>query len=165
MSKKLYIETYGCQMNVADSEVVASILKDSGYTVTETLNEAELILINTCSIRENAEQRIWNRLDAIRSVKRKNPGTVVGVIGCMAERLKENLLESDKLVDIVVGPDAYRGLPQLVGLAESGHKGVNVLLSREETYADIAPVRMDRSGVTAFISIMRGCNKPCAPIV
>jgi len=162
MSKKLYIETYGCQMNVADSEVVASILKDSGYTVTETLNEAELILINTCSIRENAEQRIWNRLDAIRSVKRKNPGTVVGVIGCMAERLKENLLESDKLVDIVVGPDAYRELPQLVGLAESGHKGVNVLLSREETYADIAPVRMDRSGVTAFISIMRGCNNMCA---
>lgn len=162
MSKKLYIETYGCQMNVADSEVVASILKDSGYTVTETLNEAELILINTCSIRENAEQRIWNRLDAIRSVKRKNPGTVVGVIGCMAERLKENLLESDKLVDIVVGPDAYRELPQLVGLAESGHKGVNVLLSREETYADIAPVRMDRSGVTAFISIMRGCNNMCS---
>jgi tRNA-2-methylthio-N6-dimethylallyladenosine synthase len=162
MSKKLYIETYGCQMNVADSEVVASILKDSGYSLTETLNEAELILINTCSIRENAEQKIWNRLDAIRSVKKKKPGTVVGVIGCMAERLKENLLESDKLVDIVVGPDAYRELPKLVGEAETGHKAVNVLLSREETYADIAPVRMDHSGVTAFISIMRGCNNMCA---
>jgi tRNA-2-methylthio-N6-dimethylallyladenosine synthase len=162
MSKKLYIETYGCQMNVADSEVVASILKESGYTLTETLNEAELILINTCSIRENAEQRVWNRLDAIRSVKRKKPGTVVGVIGCMAERLKESLLESDKLVDIVVGPDAYRELPGIVGEAESGHKGVNVLLSREETYADIAPVRMDHNGVTAFISIMRGCNNMCA---
>jgi tRNA-2-methylthio-N6-dimethylallyladenosine synthase len=162
MSKKLYIETYGCQMNVADSEVVASILKDSGYTLTETLNEAGLILINTCSIRENAEQRIWNRLDAIKSLKKKKPGTVVGVIGCMAERLKESLLESDKLVDIVVGPDAYRELPKLVGEAESGHKAVNVLLSREETYADIAPVRMDHSGVTAFISIMRGCNNMCA---
>jgi tRNA-2-methylthio-N6-dimethylallyladenosine synthase len=162
MSKKLYIETYGCQMNVADSEVVASILKDSGYSLTETLNEAELILINTCSIRENAEQRVWNRLDAIRSFKRKNPGTVVGVIGCMAERLKEKLLESDKLVDLVVGPDAYRELPRLVGEAESGHKAVNVLLSREETYADIAPVRMDQSGVTAFISIMRGCNNMCS---
>jgi len=149
-------------MNVADSEVVASILKDSGYSLTETLNEAELILINTCSIRENAEQRIWNRLDAIKSLKRKKPGTVVGVIGCMAERLKENLLESDKLVDIVVGPDAYRELPKLVVEAESGHKAVNVLLSREETYADIAPVRMDRSGVTSFISIMRGCNNMCA---
>jgi tRNA-2-methylthio-N6-dimethylallyladenosine synthase len=162
MSKKLYIETYGCQMNVADSEVVASILTESGYTLTETLNEAELILINTCSIRENAEQKIWNRLDAIRSVKRKNPGTVVGVIGCMAERLKENLLESDKLVDIVVGPDAYRELPKLVAEAETGHKAVNVLLSREETYADIAPVRMDHNGVTSFISIMRGCNNMCA---
>jgi tRNA-2-methylthio-N6-dimethylallyladenosine synthase len=162
MSKKLYIETYGCQMNVADSEVVASILTESGYTLTETLGEAELILINTCSIRENAEQRVWNRLDAIRAVKRKKPGTVVGVIGCMAERLKENLLESDKLVDIVVGPDAYRELPKLVSEAETGHKAVNVLLSREETYADIAPVRMDHNGVTAFISIMRGCNNMCA---
>jgi len=162
MSRKLYIETYGCQMNVADSEIVASILKDSGYTLTEALSEAELILVNTCSIRENAEQRIWNRLDAIRSVKRKKPGTVVGVIGCMAERLKESLLESDKMVDIVVGPDAYRDLPRLVAEAESGHKAVNVLLSREETYADIAPVRMDHNGVTAFISIMRGCNNMCA---
>jgi tRNA-2-methylthio-N6-dimethylallyladenosine synthase len=162
MSKKLYIETYGCQMNVADSEVVASILTESGYTLTETLGEAELILINTCSIRENAEQRVWNRLDAIRAVKRKKPGTVVGVIGCMAERLKENLLESDKLVDIVVGPDAYRELPKLVSEAETGHKAVNVLLSREETYADIAPVRMDHNGVTAYISIMRGCNNMCA---
>jgi tRNA-2-methylthio-N6-dimethylallyladenosine synthase len=162
MSKKLYIETYGCQMNVADSEVVASILKNSGYTLTDTLTDAELILINTCSIRENAEQRIWNRLDAIRSVKRKKPGTVVGVIGCMAERLKEKLLESDKLVDLVVGPDAYRELAKFVEEAESGHKAVNVLLSREETYADIAPVRMDHNGVTAFISIMRGCNNMCS---
>jgi tRNA-2-methylthio-N6-dimethylallyladenosine synthase len=149
-------------MNVADSEVVASILKDSGYSLTESIDEAELILINTCSIRENAEQRVWNRLDAIKTLKRKKPGTIVGIIGCMAERLKEKLLETEKLVDIVVGPDAYRGLPALVEEAEAGHKGVNVLLSREETYADISPVRMDRNGVTSFISIMRGCNNMCA---
>jgi len=162
MSKKLYIETYGCQMNVADSEVVASILGESGYSVTENLSEAELILINTCSIRENAEQRIWNRLDAISSLKKKKPRIIVGVIGCMAERLKEKLLETEKLVDIVVGPDAYRELPSLVAEAGAGHKAVNVLLSREETYADISPVRMDRNGVTSFISIMRGCNNMCS---
>jgi tRNA-2-methylthio-N6-dimethylallyladenosine synthase len=162
MAKKLYIETYGCQMNVADSEVVASILSDAGYSVTDTPGDAELILINTCSIRENAEQRVWNRLDVIRSIKRKKTGLIVGVIGCMAERLKEKLLETDKLVDIVVGPDAYRELPVLVSEAGAGHKAVNVLLSREETYADISPIRMDRNGVTAFISIMRGCNNMCA---
>jgi tRNA-2-methylthio-N6-dimethylallyladenosine synthase len=160
--KKLYIETYGCQMNVADSEVVASILIGSGYSVTKNINEAELILINTCSIRENAEQKIWNRLEAIRSVRKKNPGTVVGIIGCMAERLKEKLLETERIVDLVVGPDAYRELPALVEEAESGQRAVNVQLSREETYADISPVRMDRNGVTAFISIMRGCNNMCS---
>lgn len=149
-------------MNVADSEVVASILSDSGYKLTDTINNAELILINTCSIRENAEQRVWGRLDFIKNLKRKKPEIVVGVIGCMAERLKEKLIETDKLVDIVVGPDAYRGLPLLVAEAESGNKGVNVLLSREETYADISPVRMDKNGVTSFISIMRGCNNMCA---
>ncbi len=149
-------------MNVADSEVVASILVDSDYSVTENLAEAELILINTCSIRENAEQRVWNRLDAISSLKKKNPRIIVGVIGCMAERLKEKLIETEKLVDIVVGPDAYRQLPMLVMEAGAGHKAVNVLLSREETYADISPVRMDRNGVTSFISIMRGCNNMCA---
>lgn len=162
MSKKLFIETYGCQMNVADSEVVASILGDTGYSVTENINEAELILINTCSIRENAEQRVWNRLNTIGSIKKKRPGTIVGIIGCMAERLKEKLLETEKIVDIVVGPDAYRELPSLVEEAEAGQKGVNVILSQEETYADISPVRMDRNGITSFISIMRGCNNMCA---
>jgi len=162
VSKKVYIETYGCQMNVADSEVVASILTDSGFKITDKINEAELILINTCSIRENAEQRVWGRLDSISHLKKRKAGVVVGVIGCMAERLKEKLLETDKLVDIVVGPDAYRELPSLITEAESGHKGVNVLLSREETYADISPVRMDLNGVTAFISIMRGCNNMCS---
>jgi len=162
MIKKVYIETYGCQMNVADSEVVVSILEKSGFLLTDIIQNAELILINTCSIRENAEQRVWGRLDVIRNLKRKKPGIIVGVIGCMAERLKEKLLENDKLIDIVAGPDAYRELPSLVGEAEAGHKGVNVLLSREETYADISPVRMDRNGVTSFISIMRGCNNMCA---
>jgi tRNA-2-methylthio-N6-dimethylallyladenosine synthase len=161
MQKKVYIETYGCQMNVADSEVVVSILEDSGYKLTRKIDNAELILINTCSIRENAEQRVWGRLDAISHLKRKNPGIIVGIIGCMAERLKEKLIETDKLVDIVVGPDAYRELPALVGQAVSGHKAVNVLLSREETYADISPVRMDMNGVTSFVSIMRGCNNMC----
>jgi tRNA-2-methylthio-N6-dimethylallyladenosine synthase len=162
MSKKVYIETYGCQMNVADSEVVASVLSESGYQLTDELTEAELILINTCSIRENAEQKIWNRLDAIGAYKRKRPGTIVGVIGCMAERLKEKLIESGKLVDLVVGPDAYRELPSLVNDAETGQKAVNVLLSREETYSDISPVRMDRNGIASFISIMRGCNNMCS---
>ena len=162
MSKKVYIETYGCQMNVADSEVVISILKAKGFKHTNDINSAGLILINTCSIRENAEQRIWGRLKAIGHLKKKNKALIVGLIGCMAERLKEEIIETDRLVDIVVGPDAYRDLPDLVAEAESGHKAVNVLLSREETYADISPVRMDRNGVSSFVSIMRGCNNMCA---
>lgn len=162
MERKVYIETYGCQMNVADSEVVVSVLQDNGYRATTTLNEADLILINTCSIRDNAEQRVWGRLDLFRNIKRRKPGVLVGVIGCMAERLKEQLLETDKMVDIVVGPDAYRDLPRLVGEAFEGHQGVNVLLSREETYGDISPVRMDRNGVSSFVSIMRGCNNMCS---
>jgi tRNA-2-methylthio-N6-dimethylallyladenosine synthase len=162
MKKKVYIETYGCQMNVADSEVVVSILSDHGYEHTDDIKEAGLILINTCSIRENAEQRIWGRLKAIGHLKRKNPGIVIGMIGCMAERLKEEAIEKEHLVDMIVGPDAYRDLPFLISEAESGHKAVNVLLSREETYADISPVRMDKNGVTSFVSIMRGCNNMCA---
>lgn len=162
MAKKYYIETYGCQMNVADSEVVASILGEAGYEPVSDIKGADLILVNTCSIRENAEQRVWGRLDLFRSEKRKRPQVIVGVLGCMAERLKEKLLESDKMVDMVVGPDAYRDLPMLVEAAGSGHTAVNVLLSREETYADISPVRLDSNGVSAFISIMRGCNNMCA---
>ncbi len=149
-------------MNVADSEVVISILKDKGFRHTNDIDSAGLILINTCSIRENAELRIWGRLKAISHLKKKNKDLIVGLIGCMAERLKEKVLETEKLVDLVVGPDAYRELPNLISVAESGHKAVNVLLSREETYADISPVRMDKNGVTSFISIMRGCNNMCA---
>jgi tRNA-2-methylthio-N6-dimethylallyladenosine synthase len=160
--KKVYIETYGCQMNVADSEVVVSILSEAGYEPTGNIKDAGLILINTCSIRDNAEQRIWGRLTAISHLKKKNKDLKIGIIGCMAERLKEKLIERDQLVDIVVGPDAYRELPLLVTEAEAGHKAVNVLLSREETYADIAPVRMDKNGVSSFVSIMRGCNNMCA---
>jgi tRNA-2-methylthio-N6-dimethylallyladenosine synthase len=162
MSKKVYIETYGCQMNVADSEVVMSVLIDAGYEATGNINSAGLILINTCSIRDNAEQRIWGRLKAISHLKKKKNELKIGIIGCMAERLKEKLIETDQLVDIVVGPDAYRELPLLIAEAEEGHKAVNVLLSREETYADIAPVRMDKNGVSSFVSIMRGCNNMCA---
>jgi len=148
-------------MNVADSEVVVSILSEQGFKLAADINEADLILINTCSIRENAEQKIWSRLKAIKHLKKKR-GLVVGLIGCMAERLKEMLLESEKLIDIVAGPDAYRQLPLLIAEAEGGHKAVNVLLSREETYADISPVRMDKNGVSSFVSIMRGCNNMCA---
>jgi tRNA-2-methylthio-N6-dimethylallyladenosine synthase len=162
MSKKVYIETYGCQMNVADSEVVASILSESGYVATDEIGDAGLILINTCSIRDNAEQRIWGRLKAISHLKKRKHDLKIGIIGCMAERLKEKLIETDQLVDIVVGPDAYRELPALLAEAEAGHKAVNVLLSREETYADISPVRMDKNGVSSFVSIMRGCNNMCA---
>ena len=158
---RLYIETYGCQMNVNDSEVVASIMQKAGYLLSEQMNEADVILINTCSIRENAEQRVWGRLDVFRQEKKKRPGTRVGLIGCMAERLKEKLLEN-QTVDIVAGPDAYRDLPKLFAETERGHKGINVLLSREETYSDISPVRLDKNGVTAFVSIMRGCNNVCA---
>jgi tRNA-2-methylthio-N6-dimethylallyladenosine synthase len=149
-------------MNVADSEVVASILSKQGFKLTDEISDASVILINTCSIRENAEQRIWNRLKAIRHLKNKKNEVIVGLIGCMAERLKEKVLEAEQLVDIVAGPDAYRDLPVLVAEAESGHKAVNVLLSREETYADISPVRMDKNGVSSFVSIMRGCNNMCA---
>jgi len=161
MGKKVYIETYGCQMNVADSEVVISILKNNGFSHTHDINIAGLILINTCSIRENAEQRIWGRLKAISHLKKKNRALIVGLLGCMAERLKEKVLETEHLVDLVVGPDSYRQLPVLISEAESGHKAVNVLLSREETYADISPVRMDMNGVSSFVSIMRGCNNLC----
>jgi len=161
MVKKVYIETYGCQMNVADSEVVASILAGHGYEHTGDIREARLILINTCSIRDNAEQRIWGRLKAIGHLKRKN-NAMIGLLGCMAERLREQILEKEHLVDLIAGPDSYRDLPALISEAESGHKAVNVLLSREETYADINPVRMDRNGVTSFVSIMRGCNNMCA---
>ena len=162
MKKKVYIETYGCQMNTADSEVVVSILSEAGYDPTENEKEAVLILINTCSIRDNAEQRIWGRLTSLSHLKKKNKDLRIGIIGCMAERLKEKLIEKEQLVDIVVGPDAYRDLPLLVSEAEAGHKGVNVILSREETYADISPVRMDKNGVSSFVSIMRGCNNMCA---
>jgi len=149
-------------MNVADSEVVVSILKDSGFTSTDNINDAGLILVNTCSIRDNAEQRIWGRLREMGHLKKRNKDLRIGIIGCMAERLKERLLETEKLVDMVVGPDAYRELPVLIAEAEEGHKAVNVLLSREETYADISPVRMDKNGVSSFVSIMRGCNNMCA---
>jgi tRNA-2-methylthio-N6-dimethylallyladenosine synthase len=159
---KVYIETYGCQMNTNDSEVVISILSGEGYGVTRDMTDADLILINTCSVRENAEQRVRGRLDVFRMEKKRRPALLVGVIGCMAERLKEQLLEEEKVVDLVVGPDAYRELPQLVQDAGSGLKAVNVLLSREETYSDISPVRMDRNGVSSFVSIMRGCNNRCA---
>jgi tRNA-2-methylthio-N6-dimethylallyladenosine synthase len=161
-SQKLYIETYGCQMNVADSEVVASVMEDKGYIVTEDINEADVILVNTCSIRENAEQRIWGRLDVFKQIKKKKPELTVGVIGCMAERLKEKLIEEKKIVDLVVGPDAYRSLPELLETVETGQKAINVILSKEETYADISPVRLDKNGVSAFISIMRGCNNMCS---
>jgi tRNA-2-methylthio-N6-dimethylallyladenosine synthase len=160
--KRFYIETYGCQMNVADTEVVASVLTDSGFEVTDSMSGADIILVNTCSIRENAEQRVWGRLDLFRKEKKKRPGTIVGVIGCMAERLKEKLLETGKMVDLVAGPDAYRELPRLIRDAGEGHRAVNVILSREETYADIAPVRLDKNGVSAFVSIMRGCNNMCS---
>ena len=158
--RTIYIETYGCQMNVNDSEVVAAIMRQAGYGMTDDLAEADVALVNTCSIRENAEQRVWGRLDVFRQQKRRNPALLVGVLGCMAERLKEQLLEKG-IVDIVAGPDAYRDLPRLTAQAGLGQKAINVLLSREETYADISPVRMDRNGVTAFVSIMRGCNNMC----
>jgi tRNA-2-methylthio-N6-dimethylallyladenosine synthase len=160
--KKLYIESYGCQMNFADSEIVASVMIENGFTTTKELSEADLVLVNTCAIRDNAEQRVRNRLDHFNSAKKKNPGMLVGVMGCMAERLKTKLLEEEKVVDIVVGPDAYRDLPQLVETAETGQKAVNVFLSREETYADISPIRLDSNGVTAFVSIMRGCDNMCS---
>jgi tRNA-2-methylthio-N6-dimethylallyladenosine synthase len=161
-SRKLYIESYGCQMNFADSEIVASILGDNGFETTSDYKEADLVFINTCSIRENAEQRVRNRLAQFGAEKRRNPKLIVGVLGCMAERLKSKFLDEEKLVDMVVGPDSYRDLPQLIGQVEDGHKAINVLLSREETYADISPVRLNGNGITAFISIMRGCDNMCS---
>ena len=161
-AKQFYIESYGCQMNFSDSEIVASILGEAGYGPTRNLEVADLILINTCSIREKAEETVRKRLRVFDKVKQRRPGTMVGVLGCMAERLKAKFLEEEKLVDIVVGPDAYRDLPNLVAGAEEGDKGVNVFLSREETYADINPLRLQSNGVTAFISIMRGCDNMCS---
>lgn len=160
--KRFYIESYGCAMNFADSEVVASILMDKGFGATKDVEQADLIFVNTCSIREKAEQTVRKRLTEFRKLKRSNPGMLVGVLGCMAERLKAKFLEEEKLVDMVVGPDAYRTLPVLIEEASTGQKAVNVLLSRDETYADIAPIRLNSNGVTAFVSIMRGCNNMCS---
>ena len=160
--RKLYIESYGCQMNFSDSEIVASILMDKGFETTGDYKEADVVFINTCSIRENAEQRVRNRLKEFETAKQKNPGMIVGVLGCMAERLKSKFLEEEKLVDVVVGPDAYRDLPNLIEKVDEGTRAVNVLLSREETYADINPVRLNSNGITAFISIMRGCDNMCS---
>ncbi len=160
--RRLYVETYGCQMNVGDSEIVVSIMQQEGFVHTEVPDEADVVLINTCSIRDNAEQRIWGRLAEMRRLRKARPSLIVGVIGCMAERLKEKLTEGPAGVDVVAGPDAYRDLPRLVREAEAGGKGVNVLLSSEETYAEIAPVRLDKNGVSAFVSIMRGCNNFCS---
>ena len=160
--KHFYIESYGCQMNFSDSEIVASVLSDIGYTPTRNIEESDLIFINTCSIREKAEDTVRRRLRIFDQVKKKRPGTLVGVLGCMAERLKAKLLDEEKLVDMVIGPDAYRDLPNLIESADEGDKGINVLLSREETYADISPLRLGSNGVTAFISIMRGCDNMCS---
>lgn len=160
--KKLYLESYGCQMNFSDSEVVASILSKEGFQTTQAVDDADVVLINTCSIRDNAEQRVRNRLTEFNHRKRKNPDMVIGILGCMAERLKKDLLEEEKLVDIVAGPDSYRDLPNLIEEVGSGQKAVNVLLSREETYADISPVRLDKGGVTGFVSITRGCDNMCS---
>ena len=160
--RKLFVETYGCQMNVGDTEIVVALMQQEGYVYTERIAEADVILINTCSIRDNAEQRIWGRLAEMKRYRRERPGLVIGIIGCMAERLKEQLVEGPNAVDVVAGPDAYRDLPRLVREAEAGGKGVNVLLSTEETYAEIAPVRLDRNGVSAFVGIMRGCNNFCS---
>ncbi len=160
--KSFYIESYGCAMNFADSEVVASILGEQGFGAVKTPELADLILINTCSIREKAEDTVRKRLTEFRKIKKAKPGLIVGVLGCMAERLKGTFIEQEKLVDIVVGPDAYRSLPGLIEEAATGQKGVNVLLSREETYADISPIRLNSNGVTAFVSIMRGCNNMCS---
>ncbi len=161
-NKHFYIESYGCAMNFADSEVIASILQQNNFGATANFEEADLILINTCSIREKAEERIRKRLTEFKTAKKQNPSLIIGILGCMAERLKGNLLEEEKLVDIVVGPDAYRTLPQLIQEAETGQKAVNVLLSRDETYADISPIRLNSNGVNAFVSIMRGCNNMCS---
>lgn len=162
VGKKIYVETYGCQMNVGDSEILVSIMQADGYYYTEEIAEADVILINTCSIRDNAEQRIWGRLKEFHRYKRARKGLIVGVVGCMAERLREDLMEREPIVDIVAGPDSYRDMPRLVADAAAGAQGVNIQLSLEETYAEIRPVRLDRNGVSAFIAIMRGCDNYCA---
>ncbi|MGI9527589.1 MAG: tRNA (N6-isopentenyl adenosine(37)-C2)-methylthiotransferase MiaB [Weeksellaceae bacterium] len=159
--KKLFLESYGCQMNFSDSEIVASILDKEGYSTTQSIHDADLILLNTCSIREKAEQTVRNRLNHFNNLKKKNPTLTIGVLGCMAERLKEKFLEEEHLVDLVVGPDAYRDLPNLLKRTEEGNSAVNVLLSKEETYADLSPVRLDGNGVSAFVSITRGCDNMC----
>lgn len=162
-NRKLYIESYGCQMNFSDSEIVASILQKDGFDTTSDINQADVVFLNTCSIREKAEQTIRFRLNQIKGIKRKkNPDMLVGVLGCMAERLKTKLLEEEKIVDLVAGPDAYRDLPKLIAQVDGGDKAVNTFLSREETYADISPIRLNSNGVTAFISIMRGCDNMCS---
>jgi tRNA-2-methylthio-N6-dimethylallyladenosine synthase len=161
-SKHFYIESYGCQMNFSDSEIIASILQGEGFGATRNVEEANLIFLNTCSIREKAEQTVRKRLTEFKKIKKQKPGLLIGVLGCMAERLKSKLLEEEKLVDLVVGPDAYRTLPSLIEEAGNGTKAVNVLLSREETYADISPVRLNTNGINAFVSIMRGCNNMCS---
>ena len=162
-NKKMYIESYGCQMNFSDSEIVASILSNEGFNTTSKLEEADLVLVNTCSIREKAEQTVRNRLKVYNAIKKKqNPKMLVGVLGCMAERLKDKFLEEEKLVDIVVGPDAYRDLPNLIDEVNDGRKAVNVILSKEETYAEISPVRLGGNGITAFVSITRGCDNMCS---
>lgn len=160
--KKMYLESYGCQMNFSDSEIVASIMAENGYVPTPSLEEADVVFINTCSIRDNAEQKVRGRLQEFRQYKKSKPDMVVGVLGCMAERLKSKLLEQEKLVDLVVGPDAYKDLPNLLEQVDTGQKAVNVLLSREETYADITPVRLGGNGVLAFVTIMRGCDNMCS---
>ena len=161
MNKRIYIETYGCQMNVVDSEVIFSIMRKEGYERTANMDEADIILANTCSVRDNAEQRIWGRLEVFRKQKESRPGVIVGIVGCMAERLKDQLTKTGK-VDLVAGPDTYRTIPGMVKEITPGNPAINVLLSREETYADIVPVRTDKNGVSAFISIMRGCNNVCS---
>lgn len=161
-ARKLYIESYGCQMNFSDSEIVTAILSDNGFDTTNDAQSADLVLLNTCAIRDNAEQKIRYRLNHLNSIKNKKPGMLIGVLGCMAERLKSKLLDEEKMVDMVVGPDAYRDLPRLVEQAEDGYKAVNVFLSREETYAEITPVRLNTNGVSAFVSIMRGCDNMCS---
>ncbi|NOY48076.1 MAG: radical SAM protein, partial [Chlorobi bacterium] len=159
--RKLFIESYGCAMNFSDSEIVASILSNEGFNTTQNLEEADLVLVNTCSIRDKAEQTIRKRLQKYNAVKKINPRMKVGVLGCMAERLKEKFLEEEKIVDLVVGPDAYKDLPNLIAEVEDGRNAVNVILSKEETYGDISPVRLNSNGVTAFVSITRGCDNMC----
>jgi len=160
-SRKLYIESYGCQMNFSDSEIVASILRKEGFDTTSDILQADLVFLNTCSIREKAEQTVRHRLSLINSIKKQKPAMMVGILGCMAERLKTQLLEEEKIVDLVAGPDAYRDLPRLINTVDEGEKAINTFLSRDETYADITPVRLNSNGVTAFISIMRGCDNMC----